>query len=499
MSNRAAFKASLRPAADRAAGSRGVSALKTGMFWSRLGTRFLPFADAATRELPLGRLLRLSLFQVSVGMAAVLLTGTLNRVMIVELQMSASVVAAMVALPLFFAPLRALIGFRSDTHQSVLGWKRVPYIWFGTLLQFGGLALLPFALLVMTGEGGGPAVIGQVCAALSFLLIGAGMHTTQTAGLALATDLATDETRPRVVALLYVMLLVGMLVSAIVIGRALADFTPTKLVQIVQGAAVLTMVLNLVALWKQEPRNRTAPGARPERPAFRAAWAPFIARPRTLRLLVAVGLGAAAFSMQDVLLEPYGGQILGLSVGATTSLTALWAIGMLAGFTWAARALGVGADPLRLAGFGGVAGIGALLCVMFAAPLQAPLLLGIGATFIGAGAGLFSVGTLTAAMGISDEGHSGLALGAWGAVQATAAGLAIAIGAFARDFVSAAAVADRLGPTLAAPQTGYIAVYAIEILLLLGTLVALGPLVRGGASVASASPRGRFGLSEFPI
>lgn len=497
MSNIAAFKASLAP--RPVDGTSRMATLKTGAFWNRVGGRFLPFADAASADLPLGRLLRLSLFQVSVGMAAVLLTGTLNRVMIVELGMSASIVAAMVSLPLLFAPLRALIGFRSDTHRSVLGWKRVPYIWFGTLLQFGGLALLPFALLVMTGGGQGPAIIGQIGAGIAFLLVGAGMHTTQTAGLALATDLATEESRPRVVALLYVMLLIGMLVSAIVIGRALAPFSPTRLVQIVQGAAVLTMVLNVVALWKQEARNRAATVVQAARPAFREVWAIFIAKPRTLRLLVAVGLGAAAFSMQDVLLEPYGGQILGLSVGATTSLTALWAVGMLVGFTCAARALAEGADPNRLAGFGGVAGIGAFLCVIFAGPLHSPALLAIGATFIGCGGGLFSVGTLTAAMAISDAedlgGRTGLALGAWGAVQATAAGVAIAVGALTRDAVSAAAIANRLGSTLAAPTTGYTVVYVIEVLLLLGTLVALGPLVRGSAPV----PSHRFGLSEFPI
>ena len=96
--------------------------------WTRCSApRFLPFADAATPELPLGRLLRLSLFQVSVGMAVVLLIGTLNRVMIVELGVPAWLVAVMVALPLVFAPFRALVGFRSDTHRSVLGWRRVPY------------------------------------------------------------------------------------------------------------------------------------------------------------------------------------------------------------------------------------------------------------------------------------------------------------------------------------------------------------------------------------
>eukprot|EP01036_Dinobryon_divergens_P045002 gene45002-60080_t len=118
-----------------------------------LGPRFLPFADVASEDLPLSRLLRLSLFQISVGMAMVMLIGTLNRVMIVELQVPATLVSLMVALPLLVAPFRALIGFRSDNHRSQLGWRRVPYIWMGSLLQFGGFSIMPFALLVLAGAG----------------------------------------------------------------------------------------------------------------------------------------------------------------------------------------------------------------------------------------------------------------------------------------------------------------------------------------------------------
>jgi len=471
-----------------------VTAATRPAFWNRIGTKFLPFADAATKELPLGRLLRLSLFQVSVGMAAVMLTGTLNRVMIVELGMKTWVVALMVSLPLLFAPLRALVGFKSDNHRSLLGWKRVPYIWFGTLLQFGGFAVLPFALLVMTGGGSGPALIGEIGTAVGFLMIGAGMHTTQTAGLALATDLATEESAPRVVALLYVMLLVGMMISALVIGRLLIDYTPTRLVQVVQGVGALTMILNIIALWKQEARNRNRDVT--PAPAFAPAWSAFVAEGRTRRLLTAVGLGAAAFAMQDVLLEPYGGQVLGLSVGATTSLTALWATGTLVAFAIAARLLGRGNEPHRLAGAGGVVGIAAFTAIIFAAPFMSVTLLCIGAVLMGFGGGLFSVGTLTATMALSHEGgKSGLALGAWGAVQATCAGSAIALGGILRDFVSAQAAADRLGPALVGPATGYGFVYAAEIVLLFGTLIALGPLVR--RDPAHAIPH-RFGLADFP-
>lgn len=466
--------------------------------WLRLGHRFLPFADAATTELPLTRLLRLALFQVSVGMAVVLLNGTLNRVMIVELAVPAWLVSLMISLPLVFAPLRALIGFRSDTHRSTLGWRRVPYIWFGTLLQFGGLAIMPFALIVLSGDTHGPAWIGQVGAALAFLLVGAGLHTTQTAGLALATDLAPEETRPRVVALLYVMLLVGMVVSSLVFGALLVDFSQIRLIRVIQGAALATMVLNCVALWKQEARDpsRTAPDQ--PRPVFQDAWRMFIrARRRTNRFLVAVGLGTAGFSMQDILLEPYGGQILHLAVGATTLLTALLAAGTLAGFALAARRLSLGADTYRLAAYGALTGLFAFAAVIFAAPLESALLFRVGAVLIGFGGGLFAVGTLTAAMELQHDGGSGLALGAWGAVQASAAGIAIALGGAIRDGVAGLAAQGLLGPALTGPATGYGVVYQIEIALLFVTLVAIGPLVQS-AGVARPRPLPSFGLAEFP-
>jgi BCD family chlorophyll transporter-like MFS transporter len=251
--------------------SHGASVRKAWS-WRNVGVGMLPFADAATTELPLGRLIRLSLFQVTVGMAAVLLIGTLNRVMIVELGLPAWLVAVMISLPLVFAPFRMLVGHRSDTHRSVLGWKRVPYIWLGTMLQFGGLAIMPFALILLSGDSHGPPIIGQAGAALAFLLTGAGLHMTQTTGLALATDLAPERARPKVVALLCMMLLLGTVSSAVIFGLLLSPFSELRLVQVVQGAAVLTMVLNGIALWKQEARNPDRSLEGTLAPSFADAW-----------------------------------------------------------------------------------------------------------------------------------------------------------------------------------------------------------------------------------
>jgi BCD family chlorophyll transporter-like MFS transporter len=464
--------------------------------WALLDPRFLPFADAATEELPLGRLLRLSLFQVAVGAVLVLLNGTLNRVMIIELGMPSALVAFMIALPLVFAPFRALIGFRSDHHRSVLGWRRAPYIWFGSLLQFGGLAIMPFALIVLSGDANGPVWIGYAASALAFLLVGAGLHTAQTAGLALAADLAPERARPRVVAFLYVMLLFGMVASSMTFGAILSNFSQVKLIQLIQGVAVLTMALNVTALWKQEMRDPSRTASAAERPVFREAWHAFRTGGRSARVLVAVGLGSAGFSMQDILLEPYGGEVLMLGVGATTALTALLAAGTLAAFAIAAKSLESGMDPYRLAGYGALVGIIAFSAVIFAAPFDSAALFRIGTVLIGFGGGLFAVGTLTAAMTLAEEGHSGLALGAWGAVQATASGVAIALGGGIRDVMSGLAVSGKLGPALVGPAVGYGFVYYIEIMLLLVTLAAVGPLVRPRSEQRGHSTS--FGLSEFP-
>jgi len=477
-----------------------LSAIRFSRLMRQLPTQYLPFADAASVGLPLSRLLRLSLFQVTVGMATALIVGTLNRVMIVELGVPAWLVAAMVALPLLVAPMRALTGFRSDTHRSAFGWRRVPFIWTGTLLQFFGLAIMPFALLVLSGLGqvATPPIVGQLVAALAFLVVGLGLQTAQTAGLALATDLATEDTRPRVVALMYVMLLLGMVGSGIAFGVLLADFTPKRLIQVVQAAALVTLALNAVALWKQEARDpaRAAALKGAPQPVFRDAWRRFIANGRAKRFLWSVGLGTAAFNMQDIVLEPYGGEILRLSVGDTSQLTALLAAGSLVGFALAARVLGRGSDPLRVAAYGALAGLPAFSAVIFAAPLDAAWMFRLGAAAIGFGGGLFSVGTLTAAMRMEEKGFVGLALGAWGAVQASAAGLSIAGGGIVRDVVAGLANAGALGHALATPATGYSFVYHIEMLLLFVTLIAIGPLVGRGSAVSQ--PEHKFGLAELP-
>jgi BCD family chlorophyll transporter-like MFS transporter len=181
----------------------------------------------------------------------------------------------------------------------------------------------------------------------------------------------------------------------------------------------------------------------------------------------------------------------------TSSLTALSAGGSLLAFALSARWLARGIDPCRLAGMGALIGLPAFACVIFSAPLQAPLLFQTGAMLVGLGGGFFSVGMLVCAMNMAQGDQAGLVLGAWGAVQATAAGLAMAAGGVLRDLVNELAIHDWLGHSLNMPATGYSFVYHVEIYMLFVVLVALGPLVRN-QTARPTSQQPTFGLVELP-
>ena len=467
----------------------------------KISKNILPFSDAGSTNFSLFQLLRLSLFQISVGMATVMLAGTLNRVMIVELLVPASLVAVMIAIPVLIAPLRTFYGYKSDTYKSFIGWKRIPYMWFGSLFQFGGLAIMPFAIIILSGDQTvGPSWAGEVLVAIAFLFTGIGMHITQTVGLALAADRATKENRPRVVALLYFMFLFGMGVSAVVIGLLLADFSKLRLIQVVQGSAVLTLILNLVAVWRQEQviiNNQKNDKSE----KFFLSWKKFISDRKTNSLIWVVFWGTLAFSMQDVLLEPYGGQILGLSVSETTNLTGVWALGALLGLALAANNSKKTVSSVSNAMTALLIGIVGFSAIIFSSPMQFPFLYFLGTLFIGFGTGLFSVSLLIIAMALSSKTNlgSGFILGSWGAAQAIGAGLGIAVGGILRDVVNKLALSGYLGSTFENNSIGYIFVYHLEILFIFITLIALGMLSQEiNKRKIKDHTQKRFGLTEIP-
>jgi BCD family chlorophyll transporter-like MFS transporter len=211
-----------------------------------------------------------------------------------------------------------------------------------------------------------------------------------------------------------------------------------------------------------------------------------------------LGLGTAAFSMQDIILEPYGGEVLHLSVAQTSFLTAIMSGGAIAAFALAARLLSKDVNPYRIASVALLVGLLAFVCIIFAEPLNSPTLFRVGTAMVGFGGGLFSVSTLVIAMQLDKLSMAGLTIGAWGAVNTTASGVAIFLGGFIRDGITNLAMKGDLGTALISPAIGYSFVYHIEIYLLFATLIALGPLVMYQAKEIQRK-NSKFGLAELPI
>jgi BCD family chlorophyll transporter-like MFS transporter len=218
-------------------------------------------------------------------------------------------------------------------------------------------------------------------------------------------------------------------------------------------------------LWKQEPRDRQRAHSVQTEPEFRDAWRVFVKGRSAVGLLVVIALGTMGFGMADVVLEPYGGQVLDMAVSATTRLTAVLAAGGLVGFAIASRVLLDGVAPVRVAWWGTLVGLPAFLLIIIAGPIGMIVPFVVGTGLAGLGAGLFGHGTLTATMRAAPRAQIGLALGAWGAVQATAAGVAVALGGVIRDAIAAMPNAPEMRP-----EAPYTPVFALEFAFLALTL-----------------------------
>jgi BCD family chlorophyll transporter-like MFS transporter len=197
------------------------------------------------------------------------------------------------------------------------------------------------------------------------------------------------------------------------------------------------------------------------------------------------------------LLEPFGGHVLNLSVSATTKLTAILAAGGLLGFAYASNASTRGTNAYKVARNGALIGIPAFICVIAAAPLHLPILFLAGNFLIGFGGALFAHGTLTATMNHAPSHQIGLALGSWGAMQATAAGLGIAASGIIRDLVNAMQPAAII-PELGSIANGYISVYVIETLLLVLTVMITLPLIRNELKTRSLESSTFCGNAKIP-
>ena len=460
---------------------------------SRLRSRAIRWFDRHGSLTLWLKVLRLGLFQFGMGLTLAPITGTLNRVLIDNLRISAALVAFLIAIHYFVSPIRALIGYRSDQRRAQGRW-RTPYIVAGAILTFGGLANAPISLLLLSGQGRLPYAAAAIVCTLIFLAYGVGVNIVETAYLALVSDLTPPRERGRVLAVLWMMLVLGTIVSSMLLGSLLLDYTDERLIAILKSSAVAFILLTFLSLWKQERlrRDGTVVGFHDAitvrvslGDSLRLLW-----RQRVLRqLFVVLFIATAAFASHDVLLEPYGGQVLQMSVSATTRLTGLWGLAMLIAIPAAGWLLWRGFSPVLPIVLGCAVGALGFLIVSVAsdATLVAPFRSGV--WLIGMGRGLFIVGSVALVMALSDRDHAGLFLGLWGVMQALAQGVGAVGGGLARDLAQRWAGNVVLGYTFVYGA----ALFGLLIALLLLIAQRLGRRVQEGAAASPWS-----GLQDIP-
>lgn len=410
---------------------------------------------------------RLGLVQACLGAVVVLTTSTLNRVMVVELALPAVLPGLLLAWHYLVQVSRPRMGHGSDA-----GRRCTPWILGGMVVLALGGWLAALATVTLGHHLG----FGIALAVLAYALIGLGVAASGTSLLALLAKRVRPEHRAASATTVWILMIAGFVVTAGVSGSLLDPFSAPRLLTVAGGIALTAVGVATLALWGLEtsasPRL-DAPSAVPADRASVASWsatqdltqntaqtgtpdaassAPLAFNaalrqawndPPARRFTIFVFVSMLAFSMQDLILEPFAGLVFGYSPGATTKLSGVQhagaLVGMLlaagAGSRWAGRRWGGLRDWTV---WGCVAAAFALAGLMAAGLVGPSWPLRANVFVLGVATGAFSIAAIGSMMALAGQGpgqggQEGVRMGLWGAAQALAFASGGVVGTAASD------------------------------------------------------------------
>lgn len=380
---------------------------------------------------------RLGLVQMVLGSILVLTTTTLNRVMVVELAMPAMLAGMLFSIYYGTQFLRPHFGHGADG-----GGRRTPWIIGGVVaLAIGGL-LATASVALMEWK----SWVGIAAAMPAFILIGLGIGAAGTNLLALLASRVAPERKAAAGPLVWIMMVAGLALTGATVGLNLDPYSIERLLVITAIVSTIAVTLALLGVWGVEAPARTDTTIHnsPKRPlseVVREVWADRKARQFAIFVFAAM----FAYNAQDLILEPFGGHVFGMTPGESTSLGSKQHQGALLGmilvlassFVWKGR----GSGQTRGWIVGGCIASG---CALIGLGLsgqavgQWPVELNVMA--LGVANGSFAVAAIAAMMGLASEGRGpqeGVRMGVFGAAQAIAFGLGAFTGTVAVDIARA--------------------------------------------------------------
>ena len=379
-------------------------------------------------------IVRLGLVQAALGSVVVLTTSTLNRVMAVELTLAASIPGALVGWHYAVQMSRPLFGHRSDGGNG------------RTLWIIGGVAILALA-----GTGAAATTLlfeqsftaGIAAAIIAFGLIGIGIGASGTSLLALLASRTASDRRPAAATIVWMMMIAGIVLTAVISGKLLDPYSHERLVAITAGAGAISLALTVLAVAGVERNAVALDDGRTARRmvGFRDSLADAWGDPDARLFTVFVFVSMLAYSTQDLILEPFGGLLFGMTPGETTALAGMQHGGVLIGMAL----VGIAGSILSRTGRSALKGFVVLGCIgssvalallAVAARIAPDWPLAVNIFALGFANGAFAVaaiGMMMTLAGRGGAGREGIRMGLWGASQAIAFGLGGFLGTVALD------------------------------------------------------------------
>lgn len=421
-------------------------------------------------------IIRLGLVQAALGAVVVLITSTLNRVMVVEYSLPAMLPGVLVALHYAVQLIRPRFGYGSDR-----GGRCTPWILGGMgALSIGGVLCALATVQISRDPRSGLAL-----AVIAYALVGMGVGAAGTSLLVLLAKRVDERRRAAAATIMWVLMIAGFAVTSSTVGHFLDPFSPQRLIQVIGAAAATAFAIAAIAVHGVErvapaaTRARAAPRAAPGSRSFNAELRRAWADPQARGFTVFVFTSMLAYSAQELLLEPFAGLVYGYTLGESTRLSGLWHFAVLIGLV----AVGIACSGPRRFGrlrtwtVGGcLASACALLllaCADFLGP-NAPLRLCVIA--LGLSNGVFAVAAIGSMMELAhrgDAGSAGVRMGLWGAAQAVA---------FALGGVLGTSMIDSMRYLVGSPVAAFALVFTAEAALF---------LVAAGLAAQLDSPRRR--------
>jgi len=422
-------------------------------------------------------IVRLGFVQAAIGAIVVMTTSTLNRIMVVELALPASLPGLLVAIHYFVQVIRPRMGFESD-----IGGKRTPWIIGG----IGLLALGGFGAAVATTLMGVNLIIGIAAAIVAFFFIGIGVSMSGTSLLALLAKGVSDERRAAAATTVWLMMIFGFALTSGIAGKFLDPYSPEKVILISGIISSLACVIAVSALYRLEGETlENKHTSTTQKIPFKVALTDILSDPDTRKFTIFIFLSMFAFSAQDLILEPFAGMIFKYSLGETTSLSGIQHSGVLTGMLLVAVC---GSSRLRQYFgslrswmiYGCLASALAMFGLVIAGILEGDWPLKLNVFILGLANGAFSIAAIASMMRLAvvgGGGKEGVRIGLWGGAQAIAFGLGGLLGAGASDLARSIFIN---------PASAYSSVFFIEAILFIASAYMASLVERKQISISGA-------------